>query len=91
MVLKGVSRDPLMTIPLPLYEPSKPEPRSLSLYESAIPRLDYKLQEETFGPVLIHGNEIIPISPRARPILGAMKEQHTLRRFENQFGQEAVD
>lgn len=90
MVLKGVQRDPLMTIPLPLYEPPKAKPRQLALYESAIPRLEYRLQEEAFGPILTQGNDIIPISPRARSILGAMNQQNTLRRFEDKFGEEAV-
>lgn len=92
MVLKGAQRDPLMTIPLPIYDAPKQEPRELKLYESAIPRLEYMLQEEAFGPVLIQGNDIIPISTRARSILNTMNQENTtLRKVEHQFGQEAIN
>ena len=92
-VLKGLKRDPLMTIPLQAIEVVPPQPtiEPLSLYEQAIPHLEYKLQEQPFGPVLTKGSDIIPLSPHARPILAAIEQPLTLRQLERTFGQHSLE
>ncbi len=89
--LQGLERDPLMRVPLqnkpaPLSKPQEP----LLLYEQSVPKLEYTLQEEFFGPILLKGSDIIPVSERARPILVAMDCTMTLRQLHTNFGDEAV-
>lgn len=92
-VLKGVKRDPLMTIPLQAIEIAPPQPKiePLSLYGQAIPHLEYKLTDTHFGPVLVKGSDIIPLSPRARPILAAIEQPLTLRQLEHTFGNQSLE
>ncbi len=90
--LKKLERDPLMSMPLPTGVPASPEAKEdMFLYELALPRLEYTFQQEIFGPILIKGSDIIPISDKTQPILAAIDQSPTLRQLQTTFGYEAID
>jgi radical SAM protein with 4Fe4S-binding SPASM domain len=76
----GNGADPLMRAPLPVRE--TPAPKPLLLYEHARPLARFQRREEAFGPLLICGNRLLPLSAAAAPVLAHLDGHTTLRQIQ---------
>lgn len=83
----GDLRDPLLRGALP---PEEPTLHEVTLEEELCPVPRYSIREEDFGWVLVRGNQAIPVSPKAGPVLETFDGRTSLGEIEERFGPAAL-
>lgn len=87
-MLNRRDRDPLMSECITKIPDNGATP--LVLYEDAIPLVKFTLRKESFGYVLLNGNDILPVANDAGPFLEILETEATLKHIKERFGQEAI-
>lgn len=85
----GQNQDPLMQAPLTYSLPVQ-KPLQVKLYQNARPQQNFTLREERFGYLLANRNQLIPVSPEAKPILDLLNGQTTMQQIQDNFGQSGI-
>ncbi|MFH0802080.1 MAG: SPASM domain-containing protein [bacterium] len=84
----NVARDPLIRKPVKL-DDFKTSPE-IKLDGSLCPLPRYEVRKESFGFILMHDGQFIPIKKGASALLSAMDGETSLKKLEGQFGKEVV-
>jgi hypothetical protein len=64
--------------------------RELELAAYAIPIRNCRITHEAFGPALLGGGRVLPLSPELLAFFEQIEGQYTLLQIEAEFGEEAL-
>ena len=74
----------------PLEAPDAQSRQQITLYAHAVPQSHYTVRPESFGPVLICGGRVLPISSGALAFLEHVDGRYTLAQIEREHGDQAL-